>query len=90
MHQNENAQEADYIKNKMQEARQARATAYHDVFVKSPAGAKILTEWISSYSMGGIPGNNATEREVALRDGKQQLIKTIIDQINIATGKNND
>ncbi len=87
MHHNENQEETEYLKDKMQEARQTRAVAYHDLFVKNKTGAKILSEWINSYSMGNVPGVNATAREAAMRDGKQQLIKMIIDQINISTGE---
>lgn len=87
---NENQEEAESIKDKMHEAKQQRATAYHDTFVKNPAGAKILAEWINLYCMGGVPGTNATQREVGMRDGKQELIKTIVTQINNATGEKND
>ena len=70
------------LRDTLHEAYQARKIAYHDTFVKSKAGGKVLAEWVNSYCMGGIPGNNATERECGKRDGKQELIKMIIDLIN--------
>lgn len=75
------------INKQNQEAAQKRAVAFHDVFVKSESGRTILAEWVNLYCMSGVPGNNASEREVGKRDGKQELIKSIIDQINIATGE---
>ena len=78
------------IQAKMKEAQHKRATAYHDIFVKSESGRKILEEWVNSYCMGGVPNYSASIREVAMRDGKQELIKTIIDQLNVASGDSNE
>ena len=69
---------------------QERAKAYHHVFVQDKSGSRILAEWIQLYCTGGVPSVEATARECAMRDGKQQLIADIITQINIATGLYND
>lgn len=65
-----------------------RAKAYHHLFAQDPIGQKILTEWINSYCTGNVPGNDASMRQVSMRDGKQQLVQFIIQQIQIATGEN--
>jgi len=66
----------------IEEARQKRAQAYTHVFT-SPEGQKILEEWINRFCTGSVPDSSASVRECAMRDGKQQLIKEIIDQIAI-------
>ena len=63
-------------------ARQKRAQAYFRVFT-SDDGKKILEEWISRFCTGSVPDASASVRETAMRDGKQQLIKEIIDQIAV-------
>jgi len=65
-----------------------RAKAYHHLFAQDATGTRILTEWVNSYCTNGVPGPNATARECAMRDGKQELIQMIIQQITIATGEN--
>lgn len=66
----------------IEEARHKRAQAYFNVFT-SPEGQKILEEWISRFCTGAVPDASASIRECAMRDGKQQLVKEIIDQIAI-------
>lgn len=66
----------------IEEARHKRAQAYFNVFT-SPEGQKILEEWISRFCTGAVPDASASVRECAMRDGKQQLVKEIIDQIAI-------
>jgi hypothetical protein len=66
----------------IEEARQKRAQAYFNVFT-SPEGQKILEEWVSRFCTGAVPDASASVRECAMRDGKQQLVKEILDQIAI-------
>jgi len=66
----------------VEQGRQKRAQAYHGAFT-SPEGAKILEEWVSRFCTGSTPGADASVRECAMRDGKQQLVKEILDQIAI-------
>ena len=67
---------------------QERAKAYHHLFVQDKIGQRILGEWINLYCTGGVPSGSATPRQCAMRDGKQELIQHIIQQIHIATGEN--
>ena len=77
----------DDIKAEHQEAIQARATGYHHVFAQEPLGMKILAEWVGRFCTGGVPGPDASARQCAMRDGKQELVAEIIQQIQIATGE---
>jgi len=77
---------SDQIKEtqeKVIEAKKRRAVAYHDIFAKSDAGNKILTEWIQSYCTSKPAGRNATDREIHMNDGKRELISEILDQLKI-------
>jgi ABC-type sulfate transport system substrate-binding protein len=74
--------EAEKNGRTVEEARQKRAQAYFNVFT-SPEGQKILEEWVSRFCTGAVPDATASVRECAMRDGKQQLIKEILDQIAI-------
>ena len=67
-----------------------RAKAYHHIFAQDPLGQRILGEWINRFCTGGVPGVNASARETAMRDGKQELISEILAQINIAAGVNDE
>ena len=74
--------EVEQTGREIEEARQIRAQAYFNVFT-SPEGQKILEEWVGRFCTGGVPDGSASVRECAMRDGKQQLVKEIIDQIAI-------
>lgn len=69
--------------DKQKAATKKRAVAYHDVFAKTEAGNKILTEWIQTYCTGPVAGKSATDREVAMNDGKRELVNLILRQISI-------
>lgn len=66
------------------EARIRRATAYHNTFGEGD-GRKILEEWIQRFCTGAVPGAGASVRECAMRDGKQEMVKEILDQLTLAT-----
>ena len=74
--------EVEQTGREVEEARQKRAQAYFNVFT-SPEGQKILEEWVSRFCTGAVPDAAASVRECAMRDGKQQLVKEILDQIAI-------
>ena len=44
-------------------------------------GNKCLEWMVQSFCTGVVPGDDASARECAKRDGKQELIKFIIDQM---------
>ena len=69
--------------DKAREAQKARAVGYHDVFAKNGTGVKILTEWVQSYCTSAPAGKNATDREVAMNEGKRELVHLILQQIKI-------
>ena len=75
---------ADKLSAEYREVRLNRAKAYHNVFAEGD-GNRILTEWIQRFATGNVPDANASMREVGMRDGKQQLIREILDQLAIAT-----
>ncbi len=76
-------EETDLTKRQIEEAQSVRANAYFNTF-GSGDGAKVLEEWTNTFMFGVMPGVNATPRECAMRDGKQALIKLIVDQIQIS------
>lgn len=69
--------------DKMKAAQRLRATAYHDVFAKTEVGSKILSEWVQAYCTSAPPDKNASVREVAMNDGKRELVHLILQQIQI-------
>ena len=76
-------EEVKKSQDKVMAARTKRATAYHDVFAKTEAGNKILTEWIQNYCTSRPAGRNGTDREVHMNDGKRDLISEILEQIKV-------
>lgn len=76
--------ETEEAQSKINEAKLIRAKAYHHTFTTAD-GQKVLEEWVTRFCTGVVPDGNATARECAMRDGKQALIKEILDQIAIAT-----
>lgn len=77
----------DEAQKKNAAARAERAKAYAHVFGHEPMGQKILAEWVNMYCTGAPPGPDATVRQTGMRDGKQELVAMIIQQIQIASGE---
>lgn len=86
----EETDKVDELRKKHAEIKLERAKAYAHVFGHDPLGKRILSEWINLYCTGAPPGNDASMRQVSMRDGKQELIAMIIQQIQIASGEHID
>jgi len=78
------------LQRQQEEKIHTTASRYHKAFVQCEDGAKLLEGWINHYCIGRPPLPSASARECGIADGKRELIREIIEQIQIAGGSNNE